>query len=85
MASKVAVVSSNAGGLPEININGETGYVENFNNVDLMSKKAISILSDRKNLENFKNKAFLKAMEYDINNIVPLYEKTYQKALDSIK
>ena len=85
MASKVAVVSSNAGGLPEININGETGYVENFDDVEQMSKKAISILSNRKSLENLKNKAFLKAMEYDINNIVPLYEKTYQKALDSIK
>jgi len=85
MASKVAVISSNAGGLPEININGETGYVENFDDVEQMSKKAISILSNRKSLENFKNKAFLKAMEYDINNIVPLYEKTYQKALDSIK
>ena len=85
MASKVAVVSSNAGGLPEININGETGYVENFDDVEQMSKKAISILSNRKSLVNFKNKAFLKAMEYDINNIVPLYEKTYQKALDSIK
>jgi len=85
MASKVAVISSNAGGLPEININGETGYVENFDDVDQMSKKAISILSNRENLENFKNKAFLKAKEYDINNIVPLYEKTYQKALDSIK
>ena len=85
MASKVAVVSSNAGGLPEININGETGYVENFDDVEQMSKKAIFILSNRKSLENFKNKAFLKAMEYDINNIVPLYEKTYQKALDSIK
>ena len=85
MASKVAVITSNAGGLPEININGETGYVENYNDVDQMSKKAISILSNRKNLEKFKNNAFLKAKEYDINNIVPLYEKTYQKALESIK
>ncbi len=85
MASKVAVITSNAGGLPEININGETGYVENYNDVDQMSKKAISILSNRKNLEKFKNNAFLKAKKYDINNIVPLYEKTYQKALESIK
>ena len=84
MASKVAVITSNAGGLPEININGETGYVENYNDVDQMSKKAISILSNRKILEKFKNNAFLKAKEYDINNIVPLYEKTYQKALESI-
>ena len=85
MASKVAVITSNAGGLPEININGETGYVENYNDVDQMSKKAISILSNRKKLEKFKNNAFLKAKEYDINKIVPLYEKTYQKALESIK
>ena len=85
MASKVAVISSNSGGLPEININGETGYVENFDNVDEMSRKAISILSSKENLDNFKNKAFLKAKEFDISKIVPLYEKTYQDALDSIK
>ena len=85
MASKVAVISSNAGGLPEINIDGETGYVEDFDNIDEMSKKAISILSSKEKLDSFKNKAFLKAKEYDINNIVPLYEKTYQRALDSIK
>ena len=85
MASKVAVISSDSGGLPEININGETGYVENFDNVDVMSRKAISILSSKESLDNFKNKAFLKAKEFDINKIVPLYEKTYQDALDSIK
>ena len=85
MASKVAVISSDSGGLPEININGETGYVENFDNIDEMSRKAISILSSKESLDNFKNKAFLKAKEFDINKIVPLYEKTYQDALDSIK
>ena len=50
-----------------------------------MSKKAISILSSKEQLDSFKNKAFLKAKEYDINNLVPLYEKTYQMALDRIK
>ena len=85
MASKVAVISSNAGGLPEINIDGETGYVEDFDNIDEMSKKAISILSNKTKLGDFKNNAFLKAQEYDINNIVPIYEKTYKRALDSIK
>ena len=85
MASKVAVISSDSGGLPEININGETGYVENFDNVDEMSRKAISILSSKESLDNFKNKAFLKAKEFDISKIVPLYEKTYQDAFDSIK
>ena len=85
MASGVAIISSNAGGLTEINIDGQTGYVDYFDNIEEMSRKAISILSDKKTLDNFKNNAFLKAQEYDINKIVPIYEKTYKRALDSIK
>ena len=85
MASGVAIISSNAGGLTEINIDGQTGYVDYFDNIEEMSRKAISILSDKKTLDNFKNNAFLKAQEYDINKIVPIYEKTYKRALESIK
>ena len=85
MASKVAVISSNAGGLPEINIDGKTGYVCNFNDIDSMTNKAISILNDKKNLELFKENAFNKARDYDINKIVPLYEKTYSEAVKMIK
>ena len=85
MASGVAIISSNAGGLPEINIDGQTGYLDDFDNIEEMSRKAISILSNKTKLDNFKNNAFLKAKEYDINNIVPIYEKTYKRALDSIK
>jgi N-acetyl-alpha-D-glucosaminyl L-malate synthase BshA len=85
MASKVAVISSNAGGLPEINIDGKTGYVCNFNDIDSMTNKAISILNDKKNLELFKENAFNKARDYDINKIVPLYEKTYSEAVKIIK
>ena len=85
MASKVAVISSNAGGLPEINIDGKTGYVCNFNDIDSMTNKAISILNDKKNLELFKENAFNKARDYDINKIVPLYEKTYSEAVEIIK
>ena len=85
MASGVAIISSNAGGLPEINIDGQTGYLDDFDNIEEMSRKAISILSNKTKLDNFKNNAFLKAQEYDINNIVPIYEKTYKRALDSIK
>jgi N-acetyl-alpha-D-glucosaminyl L-malate synthase BshA len=85
MASKVAVISSNAGGLPEINIDGKTGYVCNFNDIDSMTNKAISILNDKKNLELFKENAFNKARNYDINKIVPLYEKTYSEAVKIIK
>ena len=85
MASKVAVISSNAGGLAEINIDGKTGYVCNFNDIDSMTNKAISILNDKKNLELFKENAFNKARDYDINKIVPLYEKTYSEAVKIIK
>ena len=85
MASGVAIISSNAGGLPEINIDGQTGYLDDFDNIEEMSRKAISILSNKTKLDNFKNNAFSKAKEYDINNIVPIYEKTYKRALDSIK
>ena len=85
MASKVAVISSNAGGLPEINIDGKTGYVCNFNDIDSMTNKAISILNDKKNLELFKENAFNKARDYDINKIVPQYEKTYSEAVKIIK
>ena len=85
MASKVAVISSNAGGLPEINIDGKTGYVCNFNDIDSMTNKAISILNDKKTLELFKENAFNKARAYDINKIVPLYEKTYSEAIKITK
>ena len=85
MASKVAVISSNAGGLPEINIDGKTGYVCDFNDIDSMTNKAMSILNDKKTLELFKENAFNKARDYDINKIVPLYEKTYSEAVKIIK
>jgi hemerythrin superfamily protein len=50
-----------------------------------MTNKAISILNDKKNLELFKENAFNKARDYDINKIVPLYEKTYSEAVKIIK
>ncbi len=85
MASKVAVISSNAGGLPEINIDGKTGYVCDFNDINSMTNKGISILNDKKTLELFKENAFNKARSYDINKIVPLYEKTYSEAVKITK
>ena len=85
MASKVAIISSNAGGLPEINIDGQTGYVSDFNDIDFMTEKAISILESKSILNRFKENAFLKAQEFDINKIVPLYEKTYLEALNLVK
>jgi N-acetyl-alpha-D-glucosaminyl L-malate synthase BshA len=85
MASKVAVISSNAGGLPEINIDGKTGYVCDFNDISSMTNKGISILNDKNTLELFKENAFNKARDYDIKKIVPLYEKTYSEAVKITK
>lgn len=85
MASKVAIISSNAGGLPEINIDGQTGYISDFNDIDFMTEKAFSILKSKETLNKFKENAFLKAKDFDIKKIVPLYEETYLEALNSIK
>jgi N-acetyl-alpha-D-glucosaminyl L-malate synthase BshA len=82
MAAGVPVVSSNAGGLVEINIDGETGYLKNVGDVDAMSQAAISILKDNEVLNEFKKRAALHAKKYDISNIVPLYEDLYERFLE---
>lgn len=79
MAAKVPVLSSNAGGLPEININGETGYTINVGDVAAMSECAIEVLSNDELLEKLKQGAYEQALRFDINNIVPVYEKLYSK------
>jgi len=81
MASRVPVVSTNAGGLSEINIDGETGYMANVGDVDTMSKQAISILRDDAILEGFKERSARHAQQFDIKNIVPIYEKLYERFL----
>ena len=84
MASRVPVISSNAGGLPEINKHGVTGYLTNCNDIDSMTKYAFSILKNNKTLEVFKKNAFEKALNYDINIVVPMYEKIYENTLKSL-
>jgi N-acetyl-alpha-D-glucosaminyl L-malate synthase BshA len=79
MAAGVPVVSTNAGGLKEINIDGETGYMGDVGDVDTMSEKAIAILKDDQTLRAFKARAAAHARKYDIGNIVPLYEKLYAR------
>ena len=78
MASKVPVVSSNSGGLPEVNIEGKTGFLLEVKDIDGMARKAISLLTDENKLEQFKENAFSHAMEFDLPNILPLYEKIYE-------
>jgi L-malate glycosyltransferase len=81
MASGVAVVSTNAGGLIEIMIQGETGYMADIGDINAMSNYALEILKDPEVLKRFKANAAAHAKKYDISNIVPIYEKLYERFL----
>ena len=85
MALHVPVISTNAGGIPEVNINGVTGYLSEIGDVASMAKNAKEILRDPAKHELFRNNAFAKAQEFDVNKIVPEYEAIYKKALSSVK
>jgi len=79
MASSVAVISSNAGGLAEINIDGKTGYTANVGDVETMSNRAIEILKDDAQLKAFKHNALEQAKLFDIHHIIPMYENLYRR------
>src|SRR6476660_8621298 len=79
MASGVPVISTNAGGLGEINVPGVTGYMSNIGDITTMSQQAISILKDDAVLKNFKEAAAKHAYKFDIHTIVPKYEQLYER------
>lgn len=79
MAAGVPVVSTNAGGLKEVNIHGETGFMADVGDVATMSNYAIEILKDEKTLKQFRARALVQAKKFDIHNIVPAYEKLYER------
>lgn len=85
MACEVPVVSSNAGGIPELNVEGETGFLCNVGDVDAMAEKSIFILSDEQRLKVFKQKAKQRALLFDIDKIVPLYEDYYNWVLQQVQ
>lgn len=81
MAAGVPVISTNAGGLPEINIHGKTGFLSNVGNVSEMAAFAIDLLQHDDVLQQFKENARAQADKFDIHNIVPQYEKLYNRFL----
>jgi N-acetyl-alpha-D-glucosaminyl L-malate synthase BshA len=81
MAARVPVVSSNAGGLPEINIHGETGYLAPVGAINEMADFAFEILKDDATLAGFKQRAYEQACRFDIQHIVPMYEELYERVL----
>jgi len=78
MASSVPVVSSNVGGLPEVNIEGKTGFLRPVGDVDSMTSAALTILKDETSLNQFKKNALEHAKTFDLDTIVPLYEDLYR-------
>jgi len=84
MVDGVPVISSNAGGLPEVNIHGESGFLSDVGDIDDMAANALKIFKDEKTLKEFKERAKKVAKSFDINTIVPKYESLYQKAIDNI-
>ena len=84
MASGVPVISSNTGGLPEVNEHGVSGYLSDVGDVTDMANNAISILKDDETLAKFKSQAQQVATKFETKNIVPLYEAMYEKAMGKV-
>jgi len=85
MVNGVPVISTNTGGLPEVNRQAFSGYLSEVGNVSEMANNAISILKDKTNLARFKENARNQAFTFDIQTIVPLYENLYKKAVEDLK
>jgi glycosyltransferase involved in cell wall biosynthesis len=80
MACEVPVICTDAGGLPELNVQGVTGFMSKIGDVEDMTSKALLVL-DKDNLPKFKQNALMRAKEFDITRILPLYENYYTKIL----
>ncbi len=81
MACEVPLISSNAGGLPELNVQGVTGFLSPVGDVADMSRRALFVL-DKRNLLKFKENALKRAREFDIANILPHYERVYERVIE---
>lgn len=82
MACEVPLISSNAGGIPEVNIHGVTGYVSEIGDVEDMANNAVYILESDERLATFKKNALSRAKEFDITTILPMYENYYQAVIN---
>jgi L-malate glycosyltransferase len=79
MAARVPVISTNAGGLSEVNINGYCGFMSNVGDIDDMSKNTIRLLEDPIKYQEYKANALEQAKKFDISSIVPEYEALYKR------
>ena len=84
MAAETAIISTNTGGLPEVNVHGVTGYLSNLGDVEDMSKNAVSILKDDAILLRFKANAKKHTKQFCLENILPVYEEIYSSVLEKV-
>ena len=85
MAAYTPVISSNAGGIPEVNIQGETGFLAEIGNVEAMSNYCIKLLSNEELLAQMKINAKTQAVSFDLKNILPIYEEMYKTTIENFK
>lgn len=81
MASHVPVISSNTGGIPEINIHGETGFLSNVGDVDDMASNTLKLLKDDALMAKMRQRAYQRAKEFSKESIIPMYERLYEKTI----
>ena len=85
MACSVPVISTNAGGLPEINLQGKTGYLSDVGDIEDMSRNALLILRDEEQLKHFKKAAIAQARKFEKQHIIPLYERLYEQVVKTCR
>lgn len=85
MAARVPVISSNAGGIPEVNVEGETGFLLPIGDVDGMAEKAIMLLKNAEMLKKFKAQAKEQALRFDKKKVLPLYEDLYYSLMEKVR
>ena len=83
MASNTAVVSSNSGGLPEVNIDRVTGFLSDVGDINKMSNDICYLIANSNLLNSFKSNALKHAKKFDLNNILPKYEEVYNKLINN--
>ena len=82
MAARTPVISTNTGGLPEVNLHAKTGFLSDVGDINDMAKNAIFILEDDNRLNEFKDRAYQYAQKFSIDKILPKYEAIYKLVLE---
>lgn len=85
MACRLPTITTNAGGIPEIVLEGVTGFMSPVGDVEAMAANAIFILEDEDRLKSFKDNALNRAHDFDISLIVPIYEAYYEEVIEKSK